>query len=284
MTLGGARIGLLEARLSSELAALVRREGGEPVCAPAVTEARVDVGSLIPPLIEDLRERRIALIVCLTGAGVTGVLAQADEMQLLDPLVDAMRGATTVCRGPKPAAALRAHGIPVEVNVRAPYTAAELLEVLPDTVVAGRGVALVQDGGGDVALAEALRGRGARLTELRSYEWRVPDDRGPMEALVGELIEGRIDAVAFTSQVQVRHLFDVAAQSSRSAALRYALRHRTVTASIGPTCSHALEELGAPPHVVASPPKMRPLVTAIAEHLAERRGRAGTERTPRANP
>ena len=46
--LGGARIGLLEARLSSELAELVRREGGEPVCAPSVTEAQVDVTRSCP--------------------------------------------------------------------------------------------------------------------------------------------------------------------------------------------------------------------------------------------
>jgi uroporphyrinogen-III synthase len=280
MTLGGARIGLLEARLASELAALVRREGGEPVCAAAVTEARVDVTALLPPLVEDLRTRRIGLVVCLTGAGVTGVLAQAEEIGLRAPLVDALREITTVCRGPKPAAALRANGVPVNVNVRAPYTAAELLEGLPDTLVRGQGVAIVHDGGGDVALVQELRARGARLTELRSYEWRIPDDRAPMEALVGELIEGRIDAVAFTSQVQVRHLFDVAADSSRGAALRYALRHRTVTASIGPTCSRALEEVGVPPHVVASPPKMRPLVTAIAEHLAEKRRRTGTTSIP----
>jgi uroporphyrinogen-III synthase len=280
VTLGGARIGLLEARLSSELAALVRREGGEPVCAPAVTEARVDVTAVLPALIEDLRSRRIGLVVCLTGAGVTGVLAQAEEIGLREPLVDTLREITTVCRGPKPAAALRASGIPVQVNVRAPYTAAELLDVLPDTLVRDQGIALVHDGGGDVALAQELRARGARLTELRSYEWRIPGDRAPMEALVGELIEGRIDAVAFTSQVQVRHLFGVAGDSSRSAALRYALRHRTVTASIGPTCSRALDELGAPPHVVASPPKMRPLVTAIAEHLAERRRRTGITSIP----
>jgi uroporphyrinogen-III synthase len=279
VTLGGARIGLLEARLSSELAALVRREGGEPVCAPAVAEGRVDVTALLPSLIEDLGSKRIGLVVCLTGVGVTGVLAQAEEIGARERLADALRGATTVCRGPKPAAALRAHGIPVRVNVRAPYTAAELLEVLPETLVRDRGIALVHDGGGDAALADALRARGARLTELRSYEWRIPDDRAPMEALVGEVIEGRIDAVAFTSQVQVRHLFDVAGQSSRSAALRYALRHRSVTASIGPTCSRALEELGVPPHVVASPPKMRPLVTAIAEHLAEHRGRSGLSAT-----
>ena len=48
--LDGARIGLLEARLSSELAELVRREGGEPLCAPAVSEAPLDVAPLLPEI------------------------------------------------------------------------------------------------------------------------------------------------------------------------------------------------------------------------------------------
>ena len=69
----------------------------------------------------------------------------------------------------------------------------------------------------------------------------------------------------------MRHLFDVGARLGRSAALLDALRRRTVVGSIGPTCSHALDAHGVTPHAVASPPKMRPLVTAVGEQLAARR-------------
>jgi len=86
-----------------------------------------------------------------------------------------------------------------------------------------------------------------------------------------QLIDGTVDAIAFTNQVQVRHLFEIGARMHRSAALLYALRHRTIVGSIGPTCSMALEEHGARPHVVASPTRMRPLVTAIGAHLAAHR-------------
>jgi uroporphyrinogen-III synthase len=269
--LAGARIGLLEARLSSELAELVRREGGEPVCAPSVTEAQLDVTALVPTLIDGLRRRRIELVVFLTGAGATSLLEQAREIGLLEPLVEVLTGATTVCRGPKPAAVLRKYGIQVDVNARSPHTTSELLEVLPDAFVAARGVALLHDGGGNPVLVNALRVRGARIEELRSYEWRLPDDVEPIEALIRELIDGRLDAVAFTNQVQVRHLFEIATRTNSTTALRYGLRHRTVVGSIGPTCSVALEEFDVPPHVVASPPKMRPLVTAIGQQLEARR-------------
>jgi uroporphyrinogen-III synthase len=269
--LGGARIGLLEARLSSELAELVRREGGEPVCAPSVSEAKVDVSARVPALIDGLRRRRIEIVVFLTGAGATSLLEQASAIGALDALIDALAGATTVCRGPKPAVVLRKYGIPVRVNARSPHTTPELLEVLPEALVQGRGVTLLQDGGGNAALVDVLRARGARVDELYSYEWRLPEDVEPMEELIRALLDGRLDAVAFTSQVQVRHLFELAARTNRTTALRFALRHRTIVASIGPTCSTALEQFDAPPHVVASPPKMRPLVTAVGLYLAERR-------------
>ena len=278
--LGGARIGLLEARLSSELAELVRREGGEPVCAPSVTEGQLDVTALVPALIDELHRRYVEIVVFLTGAGAASLLEQASAIGALDALVEALAGATTVCRGPKPAVVLRRYGIPVHVNARSPHTTPVLLEVLPEESVRGRGIALLHDGGGNSVLVEALRARGATVEELRTYAWRLPDDLGPIEELIREVLDGRLDAVAFTSQVQVRHLFEVAARMNCSAALRFALHHRTIVGSIGPTCSVALEQFGAPPHVVASPPKMRPLVTAVGEHLAARRAHPTAEITP----
>jgi uroporphyrinogen-III synthase len=276
-SLGGARIGLLEARLSSELAELVRREGGEPVCAPSVQEGQLDVRVLVPALIDELRRRHVEIVVFLTGAGAASLLEQARDIGALDSLVEALAGATTACRGPKPAVVLRKYGIPVRVNARSPHTTPELLEVLPDALVRGRGIALLHDGGGNTALVTALRARGARVGELRTYTWRLPDDLEPIEELIREVLDGRIDALAFTSQVQVRHLFEVADRMSCNAALRFALRHRTIVGSIGPTCSLALEQFDAPPHVVASPPKMRPLVTAVGQFLAERRSHHATE-------
>ena len=278
--LDGARIGLLEARLSSELAELVRREGGEPVCAPSVTEAAVDVTPLLPALIDDVSRGRVHLVAFLTGAGATSMLDQARAAGLYEPMIAALRAATSVCRGPKPAAVLRKHGIPVHLNARTPHTTTELLEVLPASLVAEQEIALLHDGGGNPPLVDALRERGASVRELHSYEWRIPDDVRPIETLIAQLIDGRLDAVAFTNQVQVRHLFEIGERMQRTAALRYALHRRTVVGSIGPTCSTALEAHGVAPHVVASPPKMRPLVVAIGEHLAARRDHPPAETTP----
>jgi uroporphyrinogen-III synthase len=43
-----------------------------------------------------------------------------------------------------------------------------------------------------------------------------------------------------------------------------------VAAAVGPICSAALVEAGVNPNVVPDVPKMRPLVTALAEYFSAR--------------
>ena len=277
--LRGARVALLESRLGSELAELVRREGGEPVCAPAVCEAPLDLTPQIPALIGALRDRRCALVVFLTGAGASSLFAQAERIGMLAELTAAMHDATTVCRGPKPSSVLRRLGVPIRLLVRAPHTTADLLAALSTLSLDGLEVAVVQDGGGNPVLTHALRDRGVTVVEMRAYEWRLPSDTSALEQLVQAIIAGEVEAVAFTTQIQARHLLHVATTMDRRAALLDAFRHRTIVGSIGPACSAILDELGVARHVVATPPRMRPLVAAIGQALAARAPTPATTRS-----
>ncbi len=181
-----------------------------------------------------------------------------------------MRGGIAVCRGPKPLAALRRVGLAAAVNAKSPFTTGDLLEALGSIELSGRHVVLLHYGERNLPLVAALAARGARIRELLLYEWQLPGDLEPLRSLVAELAERRFAAVAFTSQVQARHLFLVARESGRAEALREALRNHTLVAAVGPTCARALEELGAPPHVVPGNPKMGSMITALAERFSRR--------------
>lgn len=50
--LAGLRMALLESRMSDELAALVRRQGGDPYCVPAVREERADARAEVAALLD----------------------------------------------------------------------------------------------------------------------------------------------------------------------------------------------------------------------------------------
>ena len=156
------------------------------------------------------------------------------------------------------------------MNAKSPFTTDDLLEALLPVELAGRHLVLLHYGERNLPLVAALAALGARVRELLLYEWRLPEDLGPLRSLVAELAELRFAAIAFTSQIQARHLFQVAAEMGRAEALREALRADTLVAAVGPTCARALEELGAPPHVVPENPKMGSMLLALAERFSRR--------------
>jgi uroporphyrinogen-III synthase len=277
-SLNGMRVALLEARMPEELAALVRRHGGEPCSVPAVREERVAGAAAVHDLLERARREAAPILVFSTGVGVAALFAECRALGREGDLREVFRRATAVCRGPKPVAALRREGVEAPVRVRAPYTTGELLNALAGLGVEGRLAVIVHYGERNTPLVEAVAARGARVHELLLYVWRLPEDLEPLRRLVAEIVDGQVGAVVFTSQIQARHLFHVAASMERAGALRDALRSRAVVTAVGPTCARALAALGVPPHVVPENPKMGAMLTALADHVSGTRGGRGPPR------
>lgn len=242
--------------------------GGLPISAPALLEAPRPVPDLCA-LVERLRAARNPILVCLTAAGLRALFAQAAGQGCGAALDAAVARAVTVCRGPKPAGVLAARGLPVSLKAAAPFTTAQVIDALEGIDLRGMCAAVVHHGERNDALASWLVERGAELHELLPYEWRLPADTGPVRQLAAGIIAGDVDAVAFTTQVQVKHLFEIAGPS-QAVPLAFALNERTVTGAIGPTCAAALETAGVRPAVVADPPKLGPLLAGLARILQER--------------
>jgi uroporphyrinogen-III synthase len=267
-SLRGARIALLEARMSNEVADLIRRYGGEPYSVPAVREVPLDCEKQVATFIDHLLQSSIQAVVFFTGVGVQALFREAERLGRLAELLAALGKVTIVCRGPKPSAVLKRNSVPIAVNTQEPYTTKELLEALETLELADTGVAVVHYGERDMALVQALQDRGAHLEELCLYEWLLPEDIGSLQRLIQHIIDERVDAVVFTSQIQARHLFLVATSLDLAGELLHALNHRTIVAAVGPTCTAALQNLGVQPHVVPAHPKLGHLVTALAQYMA----------------
>jgi uroporphyrinogen-III synthase len=206
-------------------------------------------------------------VICLTGVGVTALVREAEGLGRRAELLEGLNGVLTVCRGPKPVAALHRQGVAVTIQAQTPYTTSELLQAMAGLALQGKGVALLHYGERNMTLTEALQAQGAQLDELCLYEWLLPTSLEPLQDLVRELIAGQVDAIAFTSQVQIRHLWHVATSLDLVEALAQALHTRLVVAVVGPTCAAALTALGVTPHVIPEHPKMGPMVMALAAYL-----------------
>jgi uroporphyrinogen-III synthase len=117
---------------------------------------------------------------------------------------------------------------------------------------------------GDLAMLtfrEALERAGATVTAPIAYR-TLPAGTESLAAIAAGLAENRFSAIAFCSPSSVRNL----ARGLRLANLS-SLRGRLLVASIGPTTSAVLRELGLDPDVEAETPSMTSLAESIAARL-----------------
>jgi uroporphyrinogen-III synthase len=274
-------VALLEARMSNELARLVDKHGGLPLTVPAVREAPELPAGSIEPLLAELGVGHHEVVIFMTGVAVSLLFELAEQVGRRSELVASLRRTTTVCRGPKPSAALRGFGVPPTLTAREPFTAAELIDALADTETAGKRVLLFNYGERSETLSETLLARRVELHEFWLYRWQMPKDTAPLEALVQRIVARDIDALAVTCQIQFRHLYQVAERLGLEHELVRALNERVVVGAVGPTCRAILEAYGVQPHVMPEHPKMGPLVAALMRHLDQLGQRAAArERSP----
>jgi uroporphyrinogen-III synthase len=261
------KVVLLEARMSHELARLVEKHGGEAVCVPAledVPEVDLDGASR---LIASLASGKYEVAVFMTGVTVSLLFERAERIGRRPELVAALRGITTVCRGPKPTAALRGFGVTPSLTALESFTSAEVIDALATLELKGRHVLLFHYGERSDSLAETLAARQAIVHEQWLYRWRLPADTAPLERLVASIVGAQVDALAITCQIQFRHLFQVARSIGLEQDLVRALNARMVVAAVGPNCRAVLETHGVDVHVVPQHPKMGPMIVSLMRYL-----------------
>jgi uroporphyrinogen-III synthase len=268
--LAGRVIAIFESRRSTEMAGLVRKQGGEPLSAPALEEVALDEQPAARELAEVLFAGGCDVLVLLTGGGTRMLV---DAMALLhdrDDVVGVLGRVALACRGPKPASALKALGLAPAVVAPEPNTSRELLEALDAGLsLAGKRVYVQEYGARNEALLEALRARGAAsVVPVPIYGYALPEDTAPLEAAIGRIVAGEVDAALFTSQAQVENLFEVARRGGHEGALQASLAARTVLGSVGPVTTEALARRGLAADFEPEHPKMGHLVLGLARGYA----------------
>jgi uroporphyrinogen-III synthase len=114
---------------------------------------------------------------------------------------------------------------------------------------------------------EALRAMAGELVEVPVYQWALPGDRGPAEALVRATVAGGVHAITFTAQPAVHNLFRIAGNLGLEDELRDALNGRVVAACVGPVCASAATDEGVRHPLWPDPPRLPALVRQLTERL-----------------
>lgn len=267
-SLNGKVIAFLEARMRSEMAALIQRHGGIPYPAPALQENYLKDSPEVHRLVRDICDRHLSTVILLTGVGTRALIAAAAVMGLEEEFLRSLDTRTVIARSPKPARVLRQYNIHIDVMPPEPYTSQDLVEAIGGIDLRGQEVAVQAYGSPNGFLVRSLQSRGARVREVTLYNWGLPQDAAPVIAMIDELSRGKIDALAFTSQPQVDNLLTIAAQAGKESSLRDILSGGSVVvASVGPVCSRKLRDRGIKVDVEPDHVHMGNLIMALAQHF-----------------
>jgi uroporphyrinogen-III synthase len=262
-------VAILETRTGAHLAELISRRGGVPLLAPALEEMPDVDPDAVVSLIAKWRETPFKICIFQTGVGTRALFAATDAASLSTQLQELLSKSMVVVRGPKPVGELNARNIRIDIKASSPFTTETVLAALQDIHVDGAAVLVQRYGETNQALIAALSARGASVHEIATYRWALPADTQPLLRLLDALQGGSVDAVVFTSAVQIHNLYSIAEKAGSAAALANNL-NRSLVASIGPVCSRALRHYGVAPALEASPPKLGPLIAALETAFAAR--------------
>jgi uroporphyrinogen-III synthase len=255
-------VAILETRAGAHLAELVTRRGGVPLLAPALEEVPDIDPEAVRALLAQWRVQPFNICIFQTGVGTRALFQATDAANLSAELQERLAASTVVVRGPKPVGELNARGVRIDIKAASPFTTEMVLAALAEVPMAGRSILVQRYGETNQALAAGLRSRGATVQEIATYRWALPADTQPLLKLLEALGKGVVDAVVFTSAVQIHNLYSMAEMTGSATDLASNL-NRSLVASVGPVCSRALRGYGIEPALEASPPKLGPLMAAL---------------------
>jgi uroporphyrinogen-III synthase len=246
LPLAGYTVAVTAARRKEELGALLDRRGARVVYAPAIRIVPLSDDTELVAATRLVLERPIDLVVATTGVGFRGWLEAADAWDL--PLVDHLRTARVLARGPKARGAIRGGGLVDAWSPESESSAEVLAHLLSgaEGPLQGRRIAVQLHGDPLPDLVAGLRDAGADVLTVPVYRWVLPEDVAPVRKLVATIVAGGVDAVTFTSAPAAASLLTVADELGHKDDLVTAFTSGVLAIAVGPVTAGPLDAVGIP--------------------------------------
>lgn len=275
--LTGTRILILETREEAQFSRLLAEQGAEVVQCPMFTIQDAPDPAPVEAWIRRAIDKPLDDLVLMTGEGLRRIMKLARARGLDQAFVAALAKSRKFTRGPKPGKALREISLDAQQTTEKPTTEGviEMLGKL-DLKRHRLGLQLYPDKDHST-LTGALAAQGAEVDTVLPYVYDSKAADANIVAAIDDMAEGRIDAIALTNLGQVRRLIEAAKAHGSDAKLRAGFE-RTLIASVGPAVSGELAAHGLRTDISPADDAyfMRPLISALAAALAEKRPRTAS--------
>ena len=204
----------------------------------------------------------------LIFTSVNGVERFFGYLQAAGQDVRALGRRASLCAiGPVTRAALEAYGLRVDL-VPASYVAESVVEALKSRGgLSGKRILLARAAVARRVIPEALRDLGAVVDEVAVYTTEIEAPQN-LDQVLGELRDGKIDVVTFTSSSTVENFVKLAGESAAAG-----LSGKTLVASIGPVTAETAEKLGLKTDIMPVDYTIEGLAAAIRDHFTVEKNR-----------
>ncbi|MFN2745154.1 uroporphyrinogen-III synthase [Bacillus sp. z60-18] len=239
--LNGRRIAIGASRKTEEMSTLIKKQGGIPVVRSlqgTVFLAEKEVG----PDLQTFVETGADWVIFTTGIGTETLVSLAEKLGIGERFLQVIRQAKAASRGYKTAAALKKLGITPTASDD-DGTTKGLIESLKPYDFTGKRVMVQLHGENAPSLLAFLEEKGAAVFPLLPYQHVAPDEE-TVALLCQELLDHEVDAVCFTTAVQVRSLFKFAKENGVREKIVQAFQDHVLAAAVGKVTAEALSEEG----------------------------------------
>ena len=239
--LTGKRIVLAASRKTEEMSELIHRQGGisiirplQGIVFPADKEIEPDVSRFVGEGAD--------WVIFTTGIGMEALLEKSAKMGILSSFLEVIKQAKVASRGYKTFSALKQLGIsPIAKDNDG--TSRGLVRAMEPFDLAGKRVMVQLHGETAPTLMRFLNEKGASVRTLLPYLHIAPETE-TVEGFCLDLIQGQVDAVCFTTAIQVRSLFDYAKKHGYVADVKSAFEGEVLAVAVGKVTREALWEEG----------------------------------------
>lgn len=260
----GKRIVLCASRKLEEMTTLIEKQGGIAIVRPAQGILFSKEGEL-----EDEIRAVIAMrpdwFIFTTGIGVETLLEAAERGKVKEEWVKTIQHANVAVRGYKTAAALKKIGV-APVAASDDGTTKGLIRSLNEYSFAGKKVIVQLHGTTSPTLKEFLEENHAIYTELLPYRHVAPDPE-VLEKLYEEVIHRKVDAVCFTTEVQVRFLFSFVKEQKDIEWFRQSFNEHVIACAVGKVTAEALYEEGIVRVVAPELERMGAMIVTLSRYF-----------------
>lgn len=259
----GKRIAIGASRKTEEMSRLIEKQGGIPVVRSLQGTVFL-ADKLVEPDLQKLVQTGADWVIFTTGTGIEALLRVAEDLGIMDQFLHIIQHAKVASRGYKTLGVLKKLGITPEA-VDVDGTVRGLIQSLDAFDLKGKQVMVQLHGEPSPSLMKYLEKKGAEIQQILPYQ-HIPPEVDTVEALCQELISQSLDAVCFTTAIQVHSLFSYAREHGYLKEIIQSFKNTVIAVAVGKVTAEALQEEGIERWVVPENERMGAMIVKLSHY------------------